>query len=102
MTPLGRLGQPSDIAAMILALTKIPFVTGEVINVDGGINLFTHMDAPRDTAPPDSSRRGEKCGCFRATDRQRALDSIRNRLQPAVIREAYYLFRQFHWTGGWP
>ncbi|MEV4565473.1 SDR family oxidoreductase [Nonomuraea sp. NPDC049419] len=51
MTPLGRLGQPSDIAAMILALTKTPFVTGEVINVDGGINLFTHMDTPRnDTA----------------------------------------------------
>ncbi|MEV4804042.1 SDR family oxidoreductase [Nonomuraea sp. NPDC049421] len=46
MTPLGRLGQPSDIAAMILALTKTPFVTGEVINVDGGINLITHMDTP--------------------------------------------------------
>ncbi|MEV5497967.1 SDR family oxidoreductase [Nonomuraea fuscirosea] len=48
MTPMGRLGQPSDVAAMILALVKAPFVTGEVINVDGGINLVTHMDAPRD------------------------------------------------------
>jgi ketoreductase RED2 len=48
MTPLNRLGRPSDVAAMILALTKAPFVTGEVINVDGGINLVTHMDAPRD------------------------------------------------------
>ncbi|TDE45191.1 SDR family oxidoreductase [Nonomuraea mesophila] len=47
MTPLGRLGQPSDVAAMVLALVKAPFVTGEVINVDGGINLVTHMDAPR-------------------------------------------------------
>ncbi|NBE92366.1 SDR family oxidoreductase [Nonomuraea sp. KC401] len=47
MTPLGRLGQPSDVAAMVLALIKAPFVTGEVINVDGGINLVTHMDAPR-------------------------------------------------------
>ncbi|MEV0167903.1 SDR family NAD(P)-dependent oxidoreductase [Nonomuraea fuscirosea] len=48
MTPMGRLGQPSDVAAMILALVKAPFVTGEVINVDGGINLVTHMDAPRE------------------------------------------------------
>lgn len=48
MTPMGKLGQPSDVAAMILALVKAPFVTGEVINVDGGINLVTHMDAPRD------------------------------------------------------
>ncbi|WP_346767432.1 SDR family oxidoreductase [Streptomyces sp. C1-2] len=47
MTPLGRLGQPSDVAAMVLALTKAPFVTGEVIHVDGGINLVTHFDAPR-------------------------------------------------------
>lgn len=32
---------------MVLALTKAPFVTGEVIHVDGGINLVTHFDAPR-------------------------------------------------------
>ncbi len=48
MTPLGRLGRPSDVAAMVLALVNAPFVTGEVINVDGGINLVTHMDTPRD------------------------------------------------------
>jgi ketoreductase RED2 len=47
MTPLGRIGQPSDVAAMVLALIKVPFVTGEVIHVDGGINLVTHVDAPR-------------------------------------------------------
>lgn len=45
MTPLGRIGEPPDIAAVVLALTRTPFVTGEVINVDGGINLVTHMDA---------------------------------------------------------
>jgi ketoreductase RED2 len=50
MTPLGRLGQPSDVAAMVLALTKVPFVTGEVIHVDGGINLVTHLDTPRSDA----------------------------------------------------
>jgi ketoreductase RED2 len=48
MTPLGRLGQPSDVAAMVLGLINAPFVTGEVIHVDGGINLVTHVDAPRD------------------------------------------------------
>ena len=47
MTPLGRLGQPSDVAAVVLTLVNAPFVTGEVIHVDGGINLVTHIDAPR-------------------------------------------------------
>lgn len=50
MTPLGRLGRPSDVAAMVLALTKVPFITGEVIHIDGGINLITHMDLPRPDA----------------------------------------------------
>lgn len=44
LTPLGRLGQPADIAAMVLGLINAPFVTGEVIHVDGGINLVTHSD----------------------------------------------------------
>lgn len=47
MTPLGRLGLPSDVAAMVLGLVNAPFVTGEVIHVDGGINLVTHLDTPR-------------------------------------------------------
>jgi ketoreductase RED2 len=47
MTPLGRIGQPSDVAAMVLGLVNAPFVTGEVIHVDGGINLVTHVDLPR-------------------------------------------------------
>ncbi|HET8615162.1 MAG TPA: SDR family oxidoreductase [Actinomycetales bacterium] len=47
MTPLGRLGRPSDVAAMVLGLVRSPFVTGEVIRVDGGINLVTHVDIPR-------------------------------------------------------
>lgn len=33
---------------LVPALVKAPFVTGEVIHVDGGINLVTHLDAPRD------------------------------------------------------
>lgn len=34
--PLGRLGQPSDIAQAALYLADAPYVTGEIINVDGG------------------------------------------------------------------
>lgn len=44
LTPLGRIGQPSDVAAVVLALINAPFVTGEVIHVDGGINMVTHAD----------------------------------------------------------
>ncbi len=44
LTPLGRIGRPADVAAMVLGLINAPFVTGEVIHVDGGINLVTHSD----------------------------------------------------------
>ncbi len=48
LTPLARIGQPSDVAAMVLALINAPFVTGEVVHVDGGINLVTHYDVVRE------------------------------------------------------
>jgi pteridine reductase len=36
-TPLGRLGDPGDIAGTVLFLLRdAPFITGQVINVDGG------------------------------------------------------------------
>ena len=36
-TPLGRLGDPDDIAGTVLFLLRdAPFITGQVINVDGG------------------------------------------------------------------
>jgi len=39
-TPLGRLGQPGDVAELIffLASEKADFITGQVIGVDGGFN----------------------------------------------------------------
>ncbi|MBI2795137.1 MAG: SDR family oxidoreductase [Gemmatimonadetes bacterium] len=35
-TPLQRLGSPNDVAGAVLYLAEAPFVTGEVIHVDGG------------------------------------------------------------------
>ena len=36
-TPLGRLGKPQDIAGTVLFLLRdAPFITGQIINVDGG------------------------------------------------------------------
>lgn len=39
--PLGRFGQPSDIANMVayLASDKAAYITGQVISVDGGMNI---------------------------------------------------------------
>lgn len=45
LTPLGRVGQPGDVAAMVLGLINAPFVSGEIVHVDGGINLVTHSDS---------------------------------------------------------
>lgn len=37
MHPLGRIGEPSDIASAILYLLDAPWVTGQVVGVDGGL-----------------------------------------------------------------
>ena len=34
--PLGRLGRPEEIAAAVLSLVENPYITGQVITVDGG------------------------------------------------------------------
>ncbi len=39
VAPLRRVGQPDDVAGMALALATSSYVTGEVIMVDGGLNL---------------------------------------------------------------
>lgn len=38
-TPLGRHGDPADIAQAVVYLAQAPFITGQVINVDGGRRL---------------------------------------------------------------
>jgi pteridine reductase len=41
-TPLARAGSPEDIAKTVLFLVRdAPFITGEIINVDGGRHLFS-------------------------------------------------------------
>ncbi len=37
--PLGHLGQPSDIAQTVLFLTTAPYITGQILAVDGGRSL---------------------------------------------------------------
>jgi len=38
MPPLGRVGQVSDIVDGILYLESAPFITGEILFIDGGQN----------------------------------------------------------------
>ena len=35
-TPLGREGHPDDIANSVLLLSRIPYMTGHILHVDGG------------------------------------------------------------------
>jgi NAD(P)-dependent dehydrogenase (short-subunit alcohol dehydrogenase family) len=44
-TPLSRLGQPDDIALAVRALHQLPWVTGQVLDVDGGLSLHSPIDA---------------------------------------------------------
>ena len=34
--PIGHMGEPSDVADAILFLDSAPFITGEILHVDGG------------------------------------------------------------------
>ncbi len=39
VAPLGRSGQPSDIADVVVAVAGSPYLTGQVIAVDGGLTI---------------------------------------------------------------
>ncbi len=45
--PLKRHGSPEDIAEAVLYLLKSDFVTGEIVNVDGGRHLKEYQSGPR-------------------------------------------------------
>lgn len=38
-TPLGRIGQPADVAQAVLFLASAPFITGQMLGVDGGMAI---------------------------------------------------------------
>src|SRR5207248_2769906 len=42
--PLGRVGTADDIAAAVLALLQLDWVTGEVLVADGGLSLYSPID----------------------------------------------------------
>jgi NAD(P)-dependent dehydrogenase (short-subunit alcohol dehydrogenase family) len=44
-TSLGRLGTADDIADAVLALHALPWVTGQVLEVDGGLGLHSPINA---------------------------------------------------------
>ena len=44
-TPLGRLGQPGDIAAAVLAVHELEWVTGQSLDCDGGLSLHSPIDS---------------------------------------------------------
>ncbi len=37
--PLGRFGEPEEVAQAVLFLLESPYVTGQVLVVDGGLQL---------------------------------------------------------------
>jgi ketoreductase RED2 len=41
IAPLRRSGQPDDVAQVIVALALAPYVTGQVVAVDGGLTIAT-------------------------------------------------------------
>jgi NAD(P)-dependent dehydrogenase (short-subunit alcohol dehydrogenase family) len=45
-TPLGRLGEVSDVADAVLALFAMRWVTGQTLACDGGITLAAGTDIP--------------------------------------------------------
>ena len=52
-TPLGRLGQSGDIAEAALALHELGWVTGQVLDVDGGLTLHSPIDSFGESTSPN-------------------------------------------------
>ena len=43
-TPLGGLGEPADVAAAIVGVLELGWVTGQVVHADGGLALHSPID----------------------------------------------------------
>lgn len=46
-TALGRLGSPHDVAETVLALHRMSWVTGQILECDGGLGLYSPIDPAR-------------------------------------------------------
>jgi NAD(P)-dependent dehydrogenase (short-subunit alcohol dehydrogenase family) len=44
-TPLGGLGQTEDIAETVLSLHSLKWVTGQIVDCDGGLSLYSPIDS---------------------------------------------------------
>jgi NAD(P)-dependent dehydrogenase (short-subunit alcohol dehydrogenase family) len=44
-TPLGGIGQPDDVAEAVLSLHALPWVTGQIVDCDGGLSLYSPIDS---------------------------------------------------------
>jgi len=44
-TALGRLGKPTDVAAAIVGVLELDWVTGQVVHADGGLAVHSPIDA---------------------------------------------------------
>jgi NAD(P)-dependent dehydrogenase (short-subunit alcohol dehydrogenase family) len=44
-TPLGRLGTAEDIAQAIRALHDVEWITGQIVECDGGLGIHSPIDA---------------------------------------------------------
>jgi NAD(P)-dependent dehydrogenase (short-subunit alcohol dehydrogenase family) len=42
---LGRLGEPADVAGVIVGVLELPWVTGQVVHADGGLALHSPIDS---------------------------------------------------------
>ena len=54
-TPLGRVGEADEVAAAILALHQLEWVTGQVLDADGGLSLHSPIDSYGSWARPTGS-----------------------------------------------
>lgn len=54
--PVGRMGEPSDIVDAVIYLENAPFVTGEILHVDGGMSATTE-DTRREENPDEQNDR---------------------------------------------
>jgi NAD(P)-dependent dehydrogenase (short-subunit alcohol dehydrogenase family) len=44
-TPMGRLGEAGEVADAVLALHRLDWVTGQVLDCDGGLSLYSPIDS---------------------------------------------------------